>query len=88
MGDGYDSVVDGLSRVKCPVLVGVPRSICVHIEPHPYCPQVLGVTFDVLFPVDQQRHLAELLKQSGEAGEGVGLGVGLGMELEIMASQQ
>ena len=46
MGDGHASLVEGLERVKCPVLV-------------------LGVTSDVLFPVEQQRDMTNLLKEAG-----------------------
>ena len=47
MQDGHDSLVEGVERVKCPVLV-------------------LGVTSDVLFPVEQQREMAATLKEAGE----------------------
>lgn len=46
MGDGQESLVAGVGRVTCPVLV-------------------LGVTSDVLFPIDQQREMVALLKQAG-----------------------
>ncbi|XP_022327170.2 uncharacterized protein LOC111126670 isoform X2 [Crassostrea virginica] len=49
MGEGYDSLQDGLSRVKCPVMV-------------------IGVQTDILFPIWQQRTLAELLQKSGNQG--------------------
>lgn len=47
MGDGFPSLLDGVKRVKCPLLV-------------------LGVTSDILFPVSQQREMADLLKMAGE----------------------
>ena len=47
MGEGYDSLQDGLTRVKCPVMV-------------------IGVQTDILFPIWQQRTLAELLQKSGK----------------------
>lgn len=47
MEDGYSSLVEGVGRVQCPVLV-------------------LGVTSDILFPVEQQREMATLLKEAGE----------------------
>ena len=46
MGEGHKSLVEGVGRVKCPVLV-------------------LGVTSDVLFPVEQQREMVTLLKEAG-----------------------
>ena len=46
MEDGSPSLLEGVKRVKCPVLV-------------------LGVTSDVLFPVEQQREMTSLLKESG-----------------------
>ena len=46
MEDGHSSLVEGVGRVQCPVLV-------------------LGVTSDVLFPVEQQREMTELLKKAG-----------------------
>lgn len=46
MGDGFDSLLDGIKRVKCPVLI-------------------LGVTSDVLFPIEQQREMNALLKEAG-----------------------
>ena len=46
MEDGHSSLVEGVSRVTCPVLV-------------------LGVTSDVLFPIEQQREMATLLKEAG-----------------------
>ena len=47
MEDGQNSLVEGVGRVQCPVLV-------------------LGVTSDVLFPVEQQREMAVLLKEAGK----------------------
>lgn len=47
MEDGHSSLVEGVGRVHCPVLV-------------------LGVTSDVLFPVEQQREMVALLKETGE----------------------
>ena len=47
MGEGHNSLVEGVGRVKCPVLV-------------------LGVTSDVLFPVEQQREMVTLLKEAGK----------------------
>lgn len=49
MGEGYSSLQEGLSRVKCPVMV-------------------IGVQTDILFPIWQQRTLAELLQKSGNLG--------------------
>ena len=46
MEEGHSSLVEGVARVQCPVLV-------------------LGVTSDVLFPVEQQREMATLLKEAG-----------------------
>lgn len=46
MGCGCPSLLSGLSRIRCPVLV-------------------LGVWSDILFPVRQQRELAEALHKSG-----------------------
>ena len=46
MGEGHASLVEGVGRVQCPVLV-------------------LGVTSDVLFPVEQQREMTALLKEAG-----------------------
>ena len=46
MGDGFESLEEGVARVKCPVLV-------------------LGVTSDILFPVVQQREMADLLQKTG-----------------------
>ena len=46
MADGHTSLLEGVGRVKSPVLV-------------------LGVTSDVLFPVEQQREMAALLQKSG-----------------------
>lgn len=46
MEDGHTSLVEGVGRVQCPVLV-------------------LGVTSDVLFPVEQQREMVSLLKEAG-----------------------
>ena len=46
MGEGHNSLLEGVGHVQCPVLV-------------------LGVTSDVLFPVDQQREMASLLKEAG-----------------------
>ena len=46
MGDGFESLKEGVARVTCPVLV-------------------LGVTSDILFPVEQQREMAELLQSTG-----------------------
>lgn len=47
MADGYSSLVEGVKRIQCPVLV-------------------LGVTSDILFPVEQQREMASLLKEAGK----------------------
>lgn len=49
MGEGYSSLQDGLSQVKCPVMV-------------------IGVQTDILFPIWQQRTLADLLQKSGSIG--------------------
>lgn len=49
MGEGYSSLQEGLSRVKCPIMV-------------------IGVQTDILFPIWQQRTLAELLQKSGNLG--------------------
>ncbi|XP_061169662.1 uncharacterized protein LOC133179004 isoform X1 [Saccostrea echinata] len=49
MGEGYGSLKEGLSRVKCPVMV-------------------IGVQTDILFPIWQQRTLAQLLQESGNNG--------------------
>lgn len=46
MGLGYESLLAGVARVKCPVLI-------------------LGVKTDVLFPIQQQREAADLLRKSG-----------------------
>lgn len=46
MGEGQSSLLEGVARVKAPVLV-------------------LGVNSDILFPVEQQREMATLLKQAG-----------------------
>lgn len=46
MGDGFESLEEGVARVRCPVLV-------------------LGVTSDILFPVEQQREMANLLQKTG-----------------------
>lgn len=47
MEDGCASLLEGVGRVQCPVLV-------------------LGVTSDVLFPIEQQREMTALLKESGK----------------------
>lgn len=49
MEDGHSSLVEGVGRVTCPVLV-------------------LGVTSDVLFPIEQQREMVALLKEAGKKG--------------------
>jgi homoserine O-acetyltransferase len=46
MEDGHKSLVEGVGRVTCPVLI-------------------LGVTSDVLFPIEQQREMAALFKEAG-----------------------
>ncbi len=46
MGAGHSSLLEGVARVRAPVLV-------------------LGVNSDVLFPVEQQRQMASLLKEAG-----------------------
>lgn len=46
LGEGYDSLLEGMARIKCPALV-------------------MGVQSDLLFPVQQQRELEVLLKDSG-----------------------
>lgn len=46
MGAGHSSLLEGVARVRAPVLV-------------------LGVNSDVLFPVEQQRQMATLLKEAG-----------------------
>ena len=46
MADGCNSLLEGMGRVKCPVLV-------------------LGVTSDILFPIEQQREMVALLQQAG-----------------------
>lgn len=66
MSDGFSSLKEGVSRVTCPVLVSfLPTSTqCMNI-PAMCLPQVLGVTSDILFPVQQQREMSELLQKSG-----------------------
>ena len=46
MGDGFNSLKEGVARVTCPVLV-------------------LGVTSDILFPVEQLKQMAEMLQSTG-----------------------
>ncbi|XP_028394766.1 serine O-succinyltransferase-like [Dendronephthya gigantea] len=46
LGDGCSSIIEGVSRIKCPSLI-------------------MGVQSDLLFPVQQQRELEVLLKESG-----------------------
>ncbi|CAB4033088.1 serine-O-acetyltransferase cys2, partial [Paramuricea clavata] len=46
LGEGYNTLDEGMSRIKCPVLI-------------------MGVQSDLLFPVQQQRELDEVLKDSG-----------------------
>ena len=73
MGDGFDSVTQGLARVKCPTLVGCLKcSLCIDFVIIGFTDrlqcifsQVLGVTTDILFPIQQQRDLVEMLKESG-----------------------
>ena len=43
MGDGFNSLKEGVAKVTCPV----------------------GVTSDILFPVEQQRQVAEMLQSTG-----------------------
>jgi homoserine O-acetyltransferase len=49
MGRGYDSLADGLRRIKAPALI-------------------LGVQSDILFPVKQQKEVADILKAQGNCG--------------------
>ena len=46
VGSKFPSLLEGVARVRCPILV-------------------LGVNSDVLFPVEQQREMATLLKEAG-----------------------
>ena len=64
MSDGFSSLEEGASKVTSPVLVR-------HTHTHAHAPvspmyiQILGVTSDVLFPVQQQREMSKLLQKSG-----------------------
>jgi homoserine O-acetyltransferase len=46
LSEGFPSVHDALSNIRCPVLV-------------------MGAQTDLLFPVKQQREIANVLKESG-----------------------
>ena len=66
MACGYPSLISGLNRIRCPVLVSALT--CTGRKsriPFLFFLKVLGVWSDILFPVRQQRELTEALKKSG-----------------------
>ena len=68
LGDGFESLIEGVAQIKCPTLVSVNTKIIIINSYYNILLllfKVLGVTSDILFPVTQQREMVELLQKSG-----------------------
>jgi len=62
MSDGFPSLLESFSRIKCPTLVW---SYITTLFVSWFLSQVLGAKSDILFPITQQREIAHVLEQSG-----------------------